>query len=165
MVARPSYLHNGISYIGKIASLYWIRALHIHDLMQKRCNSSAFLDGWMWKRHNSIAHAATHWSCAYSAIYGSIRSDYIKIWIKQSGNIWWLISLCHAESIFASINTYFQFLSFLDIKLAQGVVFFLHEDMEPIYPSKSTSLLLMSWPCKEPGHQQLCYWPCSFQIL
>ena len=24
---RPSYLHNGISYTGKMTSLYWIRAL------------------------------------------------------------------------------------------------------------------------------------------
>ena len=26
-ILRPSYLHNGIPYIGKITSLYWIRAL------------------------------------------------------------------------------------------------------------------------------------------
>ena len=26
-ILRPSYLHNGISYTGKTASLYWIRAL------------------------------------------------------------------------------------------------------------------------------------------
>ena len=26
-ILRPSYLHNGISYIGKMAFLYWIRAL------------------------------------------------------------------------------------------------------------------------------------------
>ena len=29
-ILRPSYLHNGISYTGKMTSLYWIRAL---DLM------------------------------------------------------------------------------------------------------------------------------------
>ena len=27
MILRPSYLHNGISYTGKMASLYWIRTL------------------------------------------------------------------------------------------------------------------------------------------
>ena len=26
MILRPSYLHNGISYTGKMTSLYWIRA-------------------------------------------------------------------------------------------------------------------------------------------
>ena len=26
-ILRPSYLHNGISYTGKMTSLYWIRAL------------------------------------------------------------------------------------------------------------------------------------------
>ena len=29
MILRPSYLHNGISYTGKMTSLYWIRALII----------------------------------------------------------------------------------------------------------------------------------------
>ena len=28
MILWPSYLHNGISYTGKMTSLYWIRALH-----------------------------------------------------------------------------------------------------------------------------------------
>ena len=28
-ILRPSYLHNGISYTGKMASLYWIRALGV----------------------------------------------------------------------------------------------------------------------------------------
>ena len=30
MILRPSYLHNGISYTGKMTSLYWIRALELH---------------------------------------------------------------------------------------------------------------------------------------
>ena len=28
-ILRPSYLHNGISYTGKMTSLYWIRALDV----------------------------------------------------------------------------------------------------------------------------------------
>ena len=28
-ILRPSYLHNGISYTGKTASLYWIQALQV----------------------------------------------------------------------------------------------------------------------------------------
>ena len=28
-ILRPSYLHNGISYTGKMSSLYWIRALFV----------------------------------------------------------------------------------------------------------------------------------------
>ena len=30
-ILRPSYLHNGISYTGKMSSLYWIRALGEQD--------------------------------------------------------------------------------------------------------------------------------------
>ena len=31
-VVRSSYLHNGISYTGKMSSLYWIRAQEIHGI-------------------------------------------------------------------------------------------------------------------------------------
>ena len=30
-ILRPSYLHNGISYTGKMTSLYWIRAQGLHS--------------------------------------------------------------------------------------------------------------------------------------
>ena len=40
-VVRSSYLHNGISYTVKTASLYWIEALKIDDLAQDRSNSIA----------------------------------------------------------------------------------------------------------------------------
>ena len=30
-VIKPSYLHNGISYTGKMASLYWIRPSYLHN--------------------------------------------------------------------------------------------------------------------------------------
>ena len=30
-ILRPSYLHNGISYTGKMTSLYWIRALVVYE--------------------------------------------------------------------------------------------------------------------------------------
>ena len=35
MILRPSYLHNGISYTGKLTSLHWIRALVCIYLMIK----------------------------------------------------------------------------------------------------------------------------------
>ena len=49
-ILRPSYLHNGISYTGKMTSLYWIRPqnilretdlYHIDVLVQDCSNSSA----------------------------------------------------------------------------------------------------------------------------
>ena len=36
-VVRSSYLHNGISYIGKMSSLYWIRTLLFADLYEWQC--------------------------------------------------------------------------------------------------------------------------------
>ena len=36
-IFRPSYLHSGISYTGKMTSLYWIRALSSwHDIFQQK---------------------------------------------------------------------------------------------------------------------------------
>ena len=36
-ILQPSYLHNGISYAGKMTSLYWIRALLILHYLQESC--------------------------------------------------------------------------------------------------------------------------------
>ena len=46
-ILRPSYLHNGISYTGKMASLYWIRALLL-------VNKSSYDGGW--KLHLLLFH-------------------------------------------------------------------------------------------------------------
>ena len=42
-ILRPSYLHNGISYTGKITSLYWIRAL------KKVAKIEKFSQAGMWQ--------------------------------------------------------------------------------------------------------------------
>ena len=36
---------------------------------------------------------------------------------------------------------------------------------EAAYPTESIPLLMMTWRCKEPGHQQLWYWPCLIIIF
>ena len=43
-ILRPSYLHNRISYTGKITSLYWIRAL-----MGKNGSSNHGVRPWQWR--------------------------------------------------------------------------------------------------------------------
>ena len=47
-ILRPSYLHNGISYTGKTASLYWIRALALCEENPLVPVDSAFTS-IMWK--------------------------------------------------------------------------------------------------------------------
>ena len=61
-ILRPSYLHNGISYTGKMTSLYWIRALH------SSVQWKAILSSWKWSvemsGHLSMSHPGhTEW-CA-----------------------------------------------------------------------------------------------------
>ena len=42
-ILRPSYLHNGISYTGKMTSLYWIRAMVLCG-----CNYLSMFEGQCW---------------------------------------------------------------------------------------------------------------------
>ena len=49
-VVRSSYLHNGISYAGKMSSLYWIRALMI----------------WIWRQFTTEHGAAVRYWCINS---------------------------------------------------------------------------------------------------
>ena len=49
-VLRLPYLHNGISYTGKMSSLYWIRAQHIckRSHWQAEWNCSWLQSDWVW---------------------------------------------------------------------------------------------------------------------
>ena len=53
-ILRPSYLHNGISYTGKMTSLYWIRA-QVYSV-QKTSNMKTVLGSfhlyWQWSYQN-----------------------------------------------------------------------------------------------------------------
>ena len=42
-ILRPSYLHNGISYTGKMSSLYWIRAQSVNGLTQWSLRDTAVI--------------------------------------------------------------------------------------------------------------------------
>ena len=50
-ILRPSYLHNGISYTGKMTSLYWIRAqvIDLNITMAQHCtqDDSSTLTPWL----------------------------------------------------------------------------------------------------------------------
>ena len=58
-IVRSSYLHNGISYIGKMSSLYWIGAL----VYVSRCRvfvtkpSASTILTFLWLQNTIVAHA------------------------------------------------------------------------------------------------------------
>ena len=54
-ILRPSYLHNGISYTGKMISLYWIGALSPAQLLFSEGNPPENVSTW-W-RHHGIYHS------------------------------------------------------------------------------------------------------------
>ena len=58
-----------------------------------------------------------------------------------------------------NINKYLHFMSFLHTNMTQVVEIPPRVRQGPAYSTKSISWLLMSWRCKEPGHQQPWYWP------
>ena len=69
-----------------------------------------------------------------------------------------LNSLC-AIFFRGKINMYLHFMSLLHIDMTQVLKILPQVRPVPTYSTQSISLLLMSWRCKEPGHQQPWYWP------
>ena len=69
-ILRPSYLHNGISYTGKVISLYWIRAL--------RASTAVVL---------TLSILQSSPCCIHPRIYGRpVRPYYcIQIWARWEG--------------------------------------------------------------------------------
>ena len=53
-ILRPSYLHNGISYTGKMASLYWIGAQVCSGRSYRRWVSNRPGDDFLPSRHNEL---------------------------------------------------------------------------------------------------------------
>ena len=109
-ILQPSYLHNRISYIGKMASLYWIRALvpfSLHDTCDKRLSwpdegVSPVAPHMKWScplppkcdynvtcvliviscqnQYTSHAVIALGWQCLPSSKYSSVISNEICKW-------------------------------------------------------------------------------------
>ena len=75
-VVRSSYLHNGISYTGKMTSLYWIRALY---------PSCTFLKG-PWSQAPARCYDNSRWIVA---IYSYEYRFPCKIW-----RVLWVSDLC-----------------------------------------------------------------------
>ena len=77
-ILRPSYLHNGISYTGKMSSLYWIRALdpsltHLppNAAYMRQGTGSILVQEMAWRRP---------WKCFWKCrcMSGSLTITYIK---------------------------------------------------------------------------------------
>ena len=66
-VVRSSYLHNGISYTGKMTSLYWIRALITHICVSEMGQAMAFVPIWhqavTWTSDNCLLIGPTGRKC------------------------------------------------------------------------------------------------------
>ena len=80
-ILRPSYLHNGISYTGKMASLYWIGAQNVSTSLNKNSVFSAF---WQLRHYWFIkfcTHHSFYWSSVKSlpANYCFIHSNHFRV--------------------------------------------------------------------------------------
>ena len=67
-------------------------------------------------------------------------------------------SLC-AEFIWRNMKIYFHVLWFLGTYMVQTFKILCHGTQGPVYPMLSITWLLMTWCCKELGHQQSWYLP------
>ena len=108
-ILRPSYLHNGISYTGKMASLYWIRALAVldswvsvamiqsslivaHNRMLHKHNYTGVEPGpWFNIKMSSYQYRKPH--CGDKTV---VRSSYLRIGISYTGkmsSLYWIGAL------------------------------------------------------------------------
>ena len=63
-ILRPSYLHNGISYTGKMTSLYWIRALNAGSIKLQNMGVCIKLFWFLYTPWKETSLSLTHWSLA-----------------------------------------------------------------------------------------------------
>ena len=78
-ILRPSYLHNGISYTGKMTSLYWIRALHIsQDILYGTIDRNRYAHVFMSVK-NQHAQRNSYFSVENAPILTSTKKISIKI--------------------------------------------------------------------------------------
>ena len=99
-ILRPSYLHNGISYTGKTASLYWIRALDPTISSVEGTTDHMDLDMTIAVHHWFMAWGCQKNSLTYSShIY---HFNGMKLWLgyflmvlkpEYSGIMPWLLAL------------------------------------------------------------------------
>ena len=97
-ILRPSYLHNGISYTGKMTSLYWIRAL----LWMVRITTKFFKQGTLsdfWNlKDQSVKQLINDQQCLVMCIFAMIIEKHTKYFTL-------MLALC----VFISIPEYIRF--------------------------------------------------------
>ena len=110
----PSYLHNGISYTGKMSSLYWIGALEHHSI--KCVNILIFLSGKLsWNCRLWYKQYLGVWTdkwfknydiCTYS--YDTLTNDIFIVFIsrynQESSRLEKLVTLQHLLVLSVSVS-------------------------------------------------------------
>ena len=84
MILRPSYCHNGISYPGKMTSLYWIKALESVYILG--WNTVILLTGMLKSLHSLGSCAENFPLIQISSILSVI---FTRLWIKCQIVFWW----------------------------------------------------------------------------
>ena len=111
-ILRPSYLHNGISYTGKMSSLYWIRALVTYVSIvriptpKRRCLRCKY-SPWCC---NSMINKIQHWK---QALQWQWRTKHTFIpWMLKRYTVtqrptYWLSTAHIGENVLPSILQYY----------------------------------------------------------
>ena len=100
-VVRSSYLHNGISYTGKMTSLYWIRALPLNGLLWYKwysvnpwCLVDLFISVYLGLQNlfqcvHKIINSFSEFKYDYEINLQEVCTDHI--WYCQTSNISWTL--------------------------------------------------------------------------
>ena len=90
-ILRPSYLHNGISYTGKMTSLYWIGALWLcRNALERRSIIRRLISTAVHMLSITVAPATKSRSCRHNRNWGSLSSKRGRSsWRTHSLSWWW----------------------------------------------------------------------------
>ena len=123
-VVRSSYIHNGISYTGKMSSLYWIGAQgikrHSIDLISENNQPNTWEAFNVWCVSYSVLIS---WWCREPGHrnnrHGIICINQVHVEYSAASTWKWLINPLRAAFFRDNINIYLYFMSLLHIDMTQ----------------------------------------------
>ena len=140
MIFKPVLGTDILSTSGEIAH-WWIQNLSDYKLI--------LVQVMAWCQQATRPYLIQFWHRSLLQ-YGVTRPQWVNYIITEINHL-------HAKFFRRNIYMYLQFILFFHNEWTQIVEIVPHERQEPACSAQSISWLLMSWGCKESGHQQMWY--------
>ena len=127
----------------------WQKHKNLYSVIKKKNNH------WPFSRRLTQSLEILHWS------QRQVSFDILIVVVRElmANTCNWIINPLCTKFFRGNISIDLHFVSFIHIDMTQVLKILPQVSEGPTYSILSISWLLMSWRCKEPGHQQPWYWP------